>query len=255
MTILFAWLWQGLAIAAIAAILVQAIPRLSAATRHAIWWAALAMVLVHPWASAVFRSQPVLVQSAALPGDSIATTLLLPPPPDWLALTAVAMWGGIVTFNLWRMSAGLLFVVRLKRTSRPLAEPHQDRLRLWTSVRGSGRRPELRVSGEATTPCALGLGRPVILLPETLASTLPDRELDLIVMHEHAHLARYDDWLRVLQCALAAVVGVHPAVRLIAYDDGEMVHVVDGKQGSIAVRPGDWIITELDGEGYYPCRP
>jgi hypothetical protein len=126
------------------------------------------------------------------------------------------MWGGIVAFNLWRMSAGLRFMVRLKRTSHPLAVSHQDRLRLWTSVRGSGRRPDLRVSAEATTPCALGLGRPVILLPEALASTLPDRELDLIVMHEHAHLARYDDWLRMLECALAAVVGVHPAVQLIA---------------------------------------
>lgn len=215
MTTLVAWLWQGLAIAAVASLLVHAMPRLNAATRHAIWWSALAMVLVHPWTSAVFRSQPGLIQSAGPTNGSAAAALLLPPPPDWLALAAIAMWGGLVAFNLWRFSAGILFVIRIKRSSRPLAQADQARLPLWTSVRGSGRRAELRVSDTAPTPCALGLGRPAILIPAVLLSTLSERELDLIVMHEHAHLARRDDWLRLLQCALAVVVGVHPAVRLI----------------------------------------
>jgi hypothetical protein len=44
---------------------------------------------------------------------------------------------------------------------------------------------------------------------------LSDEDLDQIVMHEHAHLARYDDWLRMLQSVIASVAGLHPAVRFI----------------------------------------
>lgn len=30
---------------------------------------------------------------------------------------------------------------------------------------------------------------------------------------------------------------------------------IDTVQGGHTVCPGDWIITELDGRGYYPCKP
>ena len=46
MTLIVTWLWQGLAIAWITAAAVRAMPRLNAATRHAVWWLALAAVLV-----------------------------------------------------------------------------------------------------------------------------------------------------------------------------------------------------------------
>ena len=44
MTLIVTWLWQGLAIAWITAAAVRAMPRLNAATRHAVWWLALAAV-------------------------------------------------------------------------------------------------------------------------------------------------------------------------------------------------------------------
>ena len=48
MTLIVTWLWQGLAIAWITAAAVRAMPRLNAATRHAVWWLALAAVLAIP---------------------------------------------------------------------------------------------------------------------------------------------------------------------------------------------------------------
>lgn len=32
-------------------------------------------------------------------------------------------------------------------------------------------------------------------------------------------------------------------------------NVVQGKQGMVAIKDGDWIIAEMDGSGYYPCNP
>lgn len=39
---------------------------------------------------------------------------------------------------------------------------------------------------------------------------------------------------------------------------GQIMHVhgwIDTVQGGHDVCPGDWIITEMDGKGYYPCKP
>jgi hypothetical protein len=48
MTLIVTWLWQGLAIAWITAASVRAMPRLNAATRHAVWWLALAGLGLSP---------------------------------------------------------------------------------------------------------------------------------------------------------------------------------------------------------------
>jgi hypothetical protein len=44
---------------------------------------------------------------------------------------------------------------------------------------------------------------------------LSDEQLDQIVMHEQAHLERFDDWLRLVQALVAALAGLHPAVWFI----------------------------------------
>jgi hypothetical protein len=41
---------------------------------------------------------------------------------------------------------------------------------------------------------------------------LKDDDLDQIVLHEYAHLRRRDDWTRLAQALVRAVVGFHPAV-------------------------------------------
>jgi hypothetical protein len=45
---------------------------------------------------------------------------------------------------------------------------------------------------------------------------LDDETLDQIVMHEHAHLSRFDDWSRVIQAVITTVAGLHPAVWFIS---------------------------------------
>lgn len=222
MTTVVTWLWQGLAITAMAAILVRAVPRLNAATRHVIWWLALVVVLIQPWTTAAPAATVAIARSTDHPTAAAAASLLhlptlhLPSPPEWLLLSMVALWAGLVCFNLYRMAAGVRLIGRLKNSSRRIDRSHQDRLPLWSAMRRLGRQVDLRMSDTAASPCALGLGRPVILIPSRLVATLSDRDLDLIVTHEHAHLTRYDDWFRLLQCAIVALAGIHPAVRLIA---------------------------------------
>lgn len=50
------------------------------------------------------------------------------------------------------------------------------------------------------------------------------------------------------------VVVADPRVTCAAIDQHNF-YAVHGKQGWSLVDPGDWIITEMDGSGYYPCKP
>ena len=58
MTLIVSWLWQGMVIAWITAAAVRAMPRLNAATRHAIWWLALGAVLAIPAAQGLAHDRP-----------------------------------------------------------------------------------------------------------------------------------------------------------------------------------------------------
>ncbi len=189
--------------------------RLNAATRHAIWWFALVAVVL----------LPILQIGAITPIASLPQRLDEPPIghapfvlsafPGWVILCALAIWLGTAIAGWMRIWAGLRLLVGLRQQSRPFDEGRQARLLMWTSVRQSGRRPCLRVADLAGGACALGLWRPTILISKGLFSALDDEALDQIVMHEHAHLARFDDWSRLAQAIIASVAGLHPAVRFI----------------------------------------
>lgn len=47
--------------------------------------------------------------------------------------------------------------------------------------------------------------------------------------------------------------GDHPAVRCRTIAGETEPPHVRGRQGTVVVHPGDWIITEPDGSGHYPC--
>lgn len=46
-------------------------------------------------------------------------------------------------------------------------------------------------------------------------------------------------------------IGDHPAVEA-GFGEG---FCIEGRQGFVGVKPGDWIIAERDGKGFYPCAP
>jgi hypothetical protein len=49
----------------------------------------------------------------------------------------------------------------------------------------------------------------------------------------------------------------HPAVKLTAPDRGSLTPrgIVQTAGGKAIVEDGDWLITEPDGRGHYPCKP
>ena len=141
MTLLVTWLWQGLAIACITALALKATPRLNAATRHVIWWLALAAVLAIPVVhfaapQAETPSMPEVVKSAS----AGAVMLVLPALPGAVTTGLIAIWAFTLVFGLIRIARSCREVGRLKRTSLSFDVAREARLTMWVSARDSSRR-------------------------------------------------------------------------------------------------------------------
>ncbi|MQA89832.1 MAG: hypothetical protein GEU90_06310 [Gemmatimonas sp.] len=65
-------------------------------------------------------------------------------------------------------------------------------------------------------PCTLGFIRPVVLLPVALLDVLTEEEWKGIVVHELAHVRRYDDWSNLAQRLMERLFFYLPAVRWAA---------------------------------------
>jgi Zn-dependent protease with chaperone function len=214
MIIALTWLWQGVVLAGLTVLLLRALPHLNAATRHAVWWASLLAVLSIPLVLAAGSERD------ALPGfpsprltDGFQPALVLPVAPGWVGLLCASAWGLALLCGLVRVVHGCRVVRALRRTSTPFDLDRERHLPLWCDTRRHARRPaQLRISDTVAGACALGFRQPVILVGRTLVERLDDAVLDQVVMHEYAHLTRYDDWLQLLEAIARAVGGLHPAV-------------------------------------------
>ena len=218
MTLIVSWLWQGLAIAWITAAVVRTMPRLNAATRHAIWWLALAAVLAIPIVQALAAITPDTPGAPNLTSSlDTAGALMLPAVPAGVMACAAALWALTAAVGVQRIVRGCRTLQRLKRMSSAFDVSREARLPLWVAARNGGHRSaELRTSDSITGACALGLRRPVIVVSRSVADALDDESLDEIVMHEQAHLDRFDDWSQLLQAVVLSIAGLHPAVRFLA---------------------------------------
>jgi hypothetical protein len=76
----------------------------------------------------------------------------------------------------------------------------------------SRRGVKICVSGDVRVPTAIGFFRPTVLIPTWAIRTLSAAELNAIVLHELAHLRRWDDWTNLLEKSVRAVFFFHPAM-------------------------------------------
>ena len=142
--------------------------------------------------------------------------LHVPPPPD---LAPLAAQGIVIAWGLGAL-AGLIGLVRslarvrgLKLRSSALDGDLATELPWLTTM--PGREIYLRLSYEIETPIAVGFRRPVILIPTEMATADGLTSIEPLVMHEYAHLARYDDWTNLIQRAIERVFWFNPLVWIL----------------------------------------
>ncbi|HZX69101.1 MAG TPA: M56 family metallopeptidase [Candidatus Elarobacter sp.] len=126
-------------------------------------------------------------------------------------LAIIAAWSVVVAALLLRLGLAYVAVVRVKRDATPLDDPTiTARLR----AAGHWRRATVASSDEIEIPCAIGFHHPMILIPSALVASLDRDDLARIVLHESAHLQRYDDCVNALEQIVCAVQFFQPALYL-----------------------------------------
>jgi uncharacterized protein YjbI with pentapeptide repeats/beta-lactamase regulating signal transducer with metallopeptidase domain len=131
-----------------------------------------------------------------------------------LAIGVAGIWAVGALAGLIGLVGSIVRVRGLKRRSSPLDGTLADELPWLTEV-GPGREIYLRLSYETETPVAIGFRRPVILIPTELATADGLMAIEQLILHEHAHLRRHDDWTNLLQRAIERIFWFNPVVWLV----------------------------------------
>ncbi len=197
----------GTAIALLAWAVTRVARRQGAGTRFVVWLLALLAVAGLPWVGSVsaasYRTVPTLA--------NVSLTL-----PESFAFLFFVVWIVGAGLGLLHLAHGLYRLQRLRATCTPIDFKQLDpALRASLAAAASQRRVTLCTSDAVRVPAAVGYFRPMVVFPAWALVEIPPTELEAILLHELAHLRRWDDWTNLAQKVLKVVFFFHPAVWFI----------------------------------------
>ena len=213
---------EGLLIALFAWAVLRVLPRQNSRTRFAVWFTALMAMAGVPLVDGLNLGSFTLagLNSRILAPSRFATggaTSAIALPAHW-APFILLVWLVIVCGALTRLAMSLWHLGALRLTCTPVdtAALEPSLTATVAELNGAGSRASRSVtiatSETLRVPAALGLWKPMIVLPSWTLRELPPHELSIILRHEFAHLRRWDDWTNLLQKIVRALFFFHPAV-------------------------------------------
>ena len=230
---LFGWFGQlSIELAALAVLVLVAgrlLPIKSPALRHLLWAVVLLKPLVAIAISSPYSLFTPLVPSVDTDWNSPAFSPVEHPTVQVATSPAIAAssvqlttagWGAI----LWLVGAALLIgriligygIVWCLRSQAQVQRdgPLCDALQQARRTLDCYPKVEVAISPSIGSPMVLGILRPIIVFPADLVEKLSADKLALILMHELAHVRRWDNLTLLLHRLVAAVLFFHPAVWL-----------------------------------------
>ncbi|MFT6864381.1 MAG: beta-lactamase regulating signal transducer with metallopeptidase domain [Akkermansiaceae bacterium] len=219
------FLWQGTAIAILAAIISRF---LITNPRHRATLYFGALFLCVPITLMNLSSPPPepIATPALIPPTDFETTIptaplavgpleIAPPAPSPLPLS---FWIAGIYFTglllmMGRVVLGYHCCSKIRRHGKAIKDgPWHAALTQAVSKMKLRSKPLMIWSEKVTSPVVTGIFRPMIVLPISLMSGLPKDQAVAILSHELAHLRRFDHLIVVFQRLLEALFFFHPAV-------------------------------------------
>lgn len=219
------FLWQGCLIALIYWFVCALAPRHAAGLRYWIGLAGMLLSLLAlvatfsllyapdarfgPQAVSAMAVNPFLVLSGHLPDGLALLESGIEPVLHWVVMIWMigVFWISLLVARDGFEVRGLLHhgVVATEAQLQISLENYKAKLGVQMAVR-------LVASTRVLVPMAVGCLRPVILLPVSVLSRLPQDQLEMILAHELGHIRRFDYLFNLLQVLVETLLFYHPAI-------------------------------------------
>jgi len=199
--------------------LLRVLRKQNSGTRFAVWFLALLTVAALPVLGG-FGAGPGQGHALMTSGMSAPVSGSLRPaiaiPGRW-ALFVFLAWAVGVGVAMARLATGLWHLRQLRRSCTPVVAADLDpAVRKTVEVIGASKsasKPVTVATSECVrVPAAIGFWKRTIVLPAWALRELPPEDLNVILLHEFAHLRRGDDWTNLIQKIVRALFFFHPAV-------------------------------------------
>jgi beta-lactamase regulating signal transducer with metallopeptidase domain len=194
----------GTLIAIFAALVLSVAGRKTSDTRFAVWFAALLAIAALPLFGGSWS------HAGSIPATN-ASRSAITLPSSW-ALYVFEAWAAIAVCSLIQVGRGFWHLRVLRKSCIPVDPAVLHPQLQKTLMSRATRHVVVCTSGEVRVPTAIGFVRPAIVVPAWVMQELSSDELNQILLHELAHLRRWDDWTNLAQKVVKALFFFHPAV-------------------------------------------
>jgi len=232
---------EGFLIALFAWALLRVLRRQNSGTRFAVWFLALLAVAALPVVGGIGEGRGLIAagissgMTAANSWGGLRPAITIPGGWALFVFLAWALGAGVA---MLRLMAGLWRLRRLRRSCTPIVAADLDPAvrktvdaigasrpvvsglftsglfasDLFGSFLFGSRSITIATSEYVRVPAAIGFWKRTIVLPAWALRELPPQDLNVILLHEFAHLRRWDDWTNLIQKIVRALFFFHPAV-------------------------------------------
>jgi bla regulator protein blaR1 len=227
---------DGAILVALVWLVTQALPRLSPAARTILWWCAsakflIALMWITPIPVPILPADDSAIPRVTMRGSRAASEQATPVPSSTLSPPQDSATSGtergvfIALASAW--AAGFLLVagVSVRRWQQTIGAitrssaaplPVQSAAADLAARLGLRRAPEVRLSDDLQTPLVAGLVRPVVLLPAGRFAALSERQQQMTLCHELAHVKRADLWFGCVPALAERLFFFHPLAHVAA---------------------------------------
>jgi bla regulator protein blaR1 len=202
---------EGLLIALFAWGLLRVLRRQDSGTRFAVWFLVLLAIAALPLLGSVGNGHTIF--GAGMTSGSVWGSMhpAINLPARW-ALFIFLIWAFGSSLALASLARGFWRLGRLRRSCTPIDARNFDPALRKTLDAISASGATVASSESARVPAAIGFWNRTILLPAWTLREMPAEDLNVILLHEFAHLRRGDDWTNLIQKVVRALFFFHPAV-------------------------------------------
>ena len=235
---------RGLLIVAVVWVTLKLFRQANAATRHGAWFATLLILAGLPIVEFFnLRPAPAAIESTELsasptenflpftaveiqepledlptvelqPAETIAEPIPQPSRislPQYVGMILVGGWLALAAVRLIGLLCQLVLLNGI--TQRALSAPADLKAICGSISREMKLRRKVRLlfSSEVSAPMVVGFLNPTVLVPKSIAA---ETQIEPVLRHELAHVARWDDWANLIQQFIKAVLFFHPGISL-----------------------------------------